>query len=417
MNQSHTDIPVIILAGGFGTRLRHVVSDVPKPMAPIGDRPFLEILLDYVIDQGMQQVILATGYQADIIRGHFGDAYRSLAIAYSHEETALGTGGAIQQVFERFELEQAFVLNGDTYFGVSLRNLHYFHEQWQSDLTISLKYLQDFDRYGTVSWNAKNKLHQFNEKMPCAEGWINGGIYLINKAVFGKAIPVPFSFETEIMEKGVGTENYFGLPDAAYFIDIGVADDYYRFQREVHSLPTSSDKQTFFLDRDGVINKRIVGDYVRNFDQFEFLPNVIEAMKRLDAIAARIIIVTNQQGIGKGLMKSQDVLALHDDMLDMLSDEGIAVQGVYFAPGLAQDNPDTRKPNVGMALAAKRYFPSIDWANCVMVGDSTSDIEFGLRMGMHTVLVADKSDTKLADEKFDSLPAYIATLSLGAISY
>ena len=406
--QLKKSVPVIILAGGFGTRLRHVVQDVPKPMAPINGRPFLEILLDYLVDQQIERVILATGHQADVIKEHFGNRYSSIQIFYSHETTPLGTGGAIKQAFEAFDLDEAIVLNGDTFFPVSLARLQYFHHQFNSDVTLSIKYLIDFNRYGTLKWNAFNRVEQFNEKMACDEGWINGGIYYISKNVFDDTTEQCFSFETDVLEKHVTRGSFYTLPDAAYFIDIGIPEDYEAFQQKNLQLThINNEPKTYFIDRDGVINKRIPGDYVRSIDQFHFLFDVKTSLKQLSDRAKHIIIVTNQQGIGKGLMTESQLDQVHSHMVEELESNGVKIDSVYFAKDLATDLPPDRKPNIGMALKAKEEHPDIDWSTCVMIGDSTSDIEFGLRMGMHTILVGNKSDTELAHEKFADLPSAI----------
>lgn len=405
-------VPAIILAGGFGTRLRHIVQDVPKPMAPINGRPFLEILLDYLRDEGIQRVILATGHQAEVISQHFGDSYNGISIEYSHEEEPLGTGGAIKQAFERFQLSEAFVLNGDTFFPVSLARQYYFHEQWNADVTLAVKYLTDFDRYGTLTWNAFNRIEGFNEKMKQKEGWINGGIYLLNKSIFLAEFPTTFSFENSVLETHCNSHHIYALPSSAYFVDFGVPEDYARFQLEINSLESIINKHlhTLFIDRDGVINDRIPGDYVRQPDQFTFLPGVVNAMKKLRNLYDLIVVVTNQQGIGKGLMTPDNLESVHTHMLELLTAEGVALDCVLHCPKLAIDHPACRKPNVGMAFEAKFTLADIDWSACTLIGDSTSDIEFGLRVGMNTILVGDKSQTELSHQRFEDLSDYAASL-------
>lgn len=399
------DRPVIILAGGFGTRLRHIVSEVPKPMAPIGETPFLRYILDYLIDQGLRHVVLATGYLDHVIKDYFGHQYRDLRIDYSHEESALGTGGAIRQAFERFDLTSAFVVNGDTLFEVDFRHIAYFHEKHNCPITMSIKYMRSFSRYGRVTWDAYNHTQDFHEKEACDEGWINGGVYLIDRWVF-EDVPAPFSFESEILEPLGRSGQVFCLPSNGYFIDIGVPEDYYRFTDE-KTQPVSAvhmnDQWTFFVDRDGVINKRIPGDYVRSKGAFEFLPQVKEAFSILRKHAQFIFIVTNQQGLGKGLMSEEDLQSVHDHLESELRQEGISLDAIYYCPFLAETNPPCRKPNVGMPLEAKQMFPNINWDRCIMIGDSLSDIEMGLRMGFETVQVGDGIPISIAHHRFDHL--------------
>jgi len=144
---------------------------------------------------------------------------------------------------------------------------------------------------------------------------------------------------------------------------------------------------TLFLDRDGVINKQIVDDYVLTWRQFEFIPGVKGAIKILSSVFGKIIIVTNQQGIGRGLMTEKDLSEIHYNMIAEIEKHGGRIDAVYYAPYTPENNYMDRKPNVGMALKAKKDFPEINFKKSVMAGDSISDMEFGHRLGMINVLI------------------------------
>lgn len=152
----------------------------------------------------------------------------------------------------------------------------------------------------------------------------------------------------------------------------------------------NDNRPTLFLDRDGVINKRIPGAYVEKVEQFNFFPNLAEHFKILNKFFSRVIVVTNQQGIGKELMTHEDLAVVHDYMLFEIEMNDGVVDAVYYCPELADFDPPCRKPNPGMALEAKTNFPDIDFKNSLMVGDSESDIQFGNRLGMKTLLVKTK---------------------------
>lgn len=152
----------------------------------------------------------------------------------------------------------------------------------------------------------------------------------------------------------------------------------------------NDNRPTLFLDRDGVINKRIPGAYVEKVEQFNFFPNLAEHFKILNKFFSRVIVVTNQQGIGKELMSHEDLAVVHDYMLFEIEMNDGVVDAVYYCPELADFDPPCRKPNPGMALEAKINFPDIDFKNSLMVGDSESDIQFGNRLGMKTLLVKTK---------------------------
>ncbi len=220
----------IVLAGGFGTRLQKVVHALPKPMAPVAGKPFLQYVLEYLGKQGVNDVILAVGYLRETIIEFFGDEYNGITIRYSVEDEPLGTGGAIKQACDLVEEENVFVINGDTYFDVALPELFQFHISKNAFLSVALKRMEKFDRYGTVELNDDKKICGFREKKYLDEGLINGGIYCLNKKIFPVSLPQKFSFETEILEKEIQSGKIFGLESTGYFIDIGIPEDYEKAQ-------------------------------------------------------------------------------------------------------------------------------------------------------------------------------------------
>lgn len=232
------NIPAIILAGGLGTRLQSVVKDIPKPMAEVAGRPFLDWLLDDLHRQGIQEVILSVGYRQEVIRERFGNDYRGMTIRYSSEDKPLGTGGALRQAMDLAGPE-AFVLNGDTFFQVDLAALYSFYQSHAAAVAIALKPMQRVDRYGTVTINGEGMITSFNEKKYCEDGLINGGVYVLSAAVFAhSSLPEVFSFEQEILHRMVQGGRLFGFPQHAYFIDIGIPEDYAKaqddFSRFIH---------------------------------------------------------------------------------------------------------------------------------------------------------------------------------------
>ena len=151
------------------------------------------------------------------------------------------------------------------------------------------------------------------------------------------------------------------------------------------------DSWTLFLDRDGVINKKLPGDYVKTWNEFYFLPGVTDAIPLFNGLFGYTLIVTNQQGIGKEIMTKEDLRSIHDQMLEEIHLNGGQIDEIYYCPDLAIHDPLCRKPNPGMALEAKNHFPKIDFKKAIMVGDSASDMKFGKTLGMKTVFIGSNS--------------------------
>jgi D-glycero-alpha-D-manno-heptose 1-phosphate guanylyltransferase len=227
-------LEAIILAGGFGTRLQKVVNDLPKSMALVNDKPFLEYLLNFLTGQGIDKVILSVGYKREIIREYFKDRYRQMAISYAVEEEPLGTGGGILNAMEMVEGKFAFAMNGDSMFRIDLNAMQQLHERSCADLTMALRFLDDTSRFGTVRIDGHKRVTGFYEKMTGSEaGYINGGVYLINKdfltsSAFGKK----FSIEKDCFEKCFRESGIYGYPAKGYFLDIGIPEDYMTAQDE-----------------------------------------------------------------------------------------------------------------------------------------------------------------------------------------
>jgi len=225
------DMEAIILAGGFGTRLRRVVSDVPKPMALVNEKPFLQYILDYLKKQGVCRVVLAVGYMHEKIKNFFGDQYAGMELIYSIEKAPLFTGGAIKQALMQCKNDEVFVINGDTFFDVDLTAMQHFHERNGSDLTLAIRYMTNFERYGTLE-RKQDRIVAFHEKKKTKAGYINGGVYFMKKNLLDTILEEKFSFEKDFMEKQTKQIQILGFESDGYFIDIGVPEDYAKAQED-----------------------------------------------------------------------------------------------------------------------------------------------------------------------------------------
>ncbi|EHB2862398.1 NTP transferase domain-containing protein, partial [Campylobacter coli] len=214
----------IVLAGGLGTRLRSVVQDLPKPMAPINGKPFLAFVLEYLKKQGITEIILSVSYKYELIQEYFKDEFHGMKIHYNIEKELLGTGGAIKDAL-KFVKNEVYVLNGDTFFDIDLKKpvLN------SSKICIALKQMQNFDRYGTVNVDEQGIVTSFEEKVFKKQGLINGGVYLLKKDIFNNfSLERKFSFE-EFLQENYKTLKIQTQIFDDYFIDIGVPKDYKEF--------------------------------------------------------------------------------------------------------------------------------------------------------------------------------------------
>jgi D-glycero-alpha-D-manno-heptose 1-phosphate guanylyltransferase len=220
----------IILAGGFGTRLRSVLADVPKPMAPIHDKPFLAYLMDYLVAQGITEFVLSVHYLREHIQNYFQDFYLGVPVRYSVEEKPLGTGGAITKSL--LELTDAslpvFAINGDTFLRMNYQEMFLQHQQSSPLMSMALRKISDCSRYG-VALTENNIVTEFCEKGGPHSGLINAGVYLLNPALFeGFLVPEEFSFERDFLFPKVAEIKPEAFVVDEYFIDIGIPEDYSR---------------------------------------------------------------------------------------------------------------------------------------------------------------------------------------------
>lgn len=220
---------VIILAGGIGSRLQSVVSDVPKCMAPVDGKPFLHYLFQYLIPFKPSRVVLALGYKHEIVEAWVSTLQLPFEVVNSIESSPLGTGGAIKKAFSAVQGDYAIVINGDTFFEIALDGFALFHRMESSEwaeASLALKPMDNFTRYGSVVLNQKtHRITAFEEKKQCEYGLINGGIYGIQKHALDTC-PEKFSIEDDFFAHKVAEGKLAGYVSYGDFIDIGVPEDY-----------------------------------------------------------------------------------------------------------------------------------------------------------------------------------------------
>ena len=380
----------VILAGGLGTRLRSVVSEVPKCMAPVDGKPFLQYMLEWLSRFDVSHVVLSVGYLREVIFAFIDSREWPFEISYAVEEEPLGTGGGIRLALTKCREDRVIVLNGDTFFNVDLKALTF-----AAPVTLALKPMRDFDRYGAVDL-AGGLVTGFHEKTACTEGLINGGVYALVRSRLDLAFyPGRFSFEKDLLEPLAAARLVAGQVQEGYFIDIGIPEDYTRAQRELPEIRAvlkasdvllSMDADTLLLDRDGVINRWLPGDYVDSWEKFSFLPGILESLREWAGHFRRIFLVTNQRGVGKGRMTQEQLETVHARMRSEIAAAGGRIDGIYLCTAVSEDDP-RRKPNRGMFDEILAAYPDVRPERTVMLGDSRYDREFAANCGIGFVLM------------------------------
>lgn len=361
----------VVLAGGFGTRLAHVVPDVCKPMAPVAGEPFLRRVLDQLDDAGFARVIIADGYRREQIESYFMGTYRGLEIDYSSESAPLLTGGAVKRALQTCTQTEVFVLNGDTWFDVDFSSMESsLAAHAEGACCIATKRMRTFDRYGTLDVNECGTVQSFREKQFCSEGLINGGVYLIRRTAL-ESEPDVFSLENDWFQNMAREGALVACETGGDFIDIGIPEDYDQAQAMFAGMGDSYPLALF--DRDGTIN--VDTGHMHRLEECELIESTVEIMRRYSKNPRwRIVVVTNQAGVAKGMYSIAGMRLLHRKMAELLKKNDVSVDAWYFCPHHPDFTGDCecRKPKPGMLQRAIRDFRA-NPAQCVMYGDSEKD--------------------------------------------
>ena len=399
----------IILAGGFGTRLRGVVDDVPKPLAPVAGRPFLAWLLDRLAACGIRRCILATGYLSETIERSIGARWNGMEIAYSVEPEPLGTGGAIRLAATRLQGAGTHVLNGDTWLEYDPAALEASARAVDASMAIALAQVDDVARYGAVDV-AEGRVAAFREKGEIGPGWINAGCYFLGADALAALPQGAFSFERDVLQPRTTAGQVAAFKATAGFIDIGVPDDYRRAQglfaraagmpsvAAPYLDPTAAEqlsavaapRRALLLDRDGVVN--VDHGYVHSPEHTTWVPGIFDRVREARAAGYLPIVVTNQAGIGRGHYDEATFLRYTAWVHAAFADHGAPLLATYWCPHHPEAGVGSyrvacacRKPAPGMLLAAAGAF-GLDLSASILVGDKASDLAAGRAAGVRRLL-------------------------------
>lgn len=409
---------VVIMAGGKGSRIASVKSDVPKPMIPIAGKPILEWQIDCLRSQGLNEITLVIGYLGNIIKAYFGDGSRfGVSISYFVEESPLGTAGAL---FKMPELTEDFLLLcGDVMLDVDFNRFIAFHRShgaWASLMAHPNGHPYDssllvtevlppqvpggnpVDTHKVVKWMNKEDERLYYKNR------VNAGIEIISPELLRETMkhyvprhpetPDKIDLDRDVLKPNIASGKIYAYDTPEYIKDMGTPDRYYEVEADikngkVKARNLSRKQKAVFLDRDGTLNKYV--GFLTKAEQLELLPGAAEAVKMINKSEYLAIVVTNQPVIARGECTWEALQAIHEKMETELGKEGAFLDGIYICPhhkdkGFEGELPEykydceCRKPKAGLLLQAAHDF-NIDLSQSVMIGDSENDVLAGQTAG------------------------------------
>ena len=376
----------VILAGGAGVRLRPLTNDRPKPMVLVNGRPFLEYLIDLLRENGIEEVVLLLGYLPNKIIEHFGDGSRfGIKIKYHVGEVNDENGARIRNA--KHLLDEVFLLMYcDNYWPLELSRMFDFY--LKEGVPAMVTVYNNKDSGGEYGWKNNFKISDsdlvLHYGVLSEDSQFQGldiGFFILDKSIIEEMPGSNFNFQSEflpeVIKKGklaaYRTDHPYYTITSPEFLDIT--------QRFLEP------KKVIFLDRDGVINKKMPEhDYVKNWNEFKFLPGVIEALKLLTQNSYKIFVITNQRGVGRGIMTHEDLRNIHEKMKKELKKQGVILNGIYCCSHDESDNCNCRKPKAGLFFKAARDH-YIDLTKAIFVGDDENDLRAGEAARCKTFLV------------------------------
>lgn len=421
---------VVIMAGGKGTRISSVASDIPKPMIKIEGKPVLEHELECLRDQGFTDIIITVSHLGDVIIDYFGDGSGispitkrpfGVHIEYYFENEPLGNAGALFKIKDKLTSD-FLLLNADAVFDVDFNRFVAFHRKHGGLVTLfthpnSHPYdsgLIIADKSGVVNqWLAKEDV-----RPKYYQNRVNAGLHVIAPAVLEQSDiviekvgamgengkPVKVDLDRQLLKPLAGTGKMFCYDSPEYVKDMGTPERYYSVCDDykagrISGKNLKNKQKAIFLDRDGTINKYV--GFLRNIDQFELIDGVSEAIKKINASGYLAIVVTNQPVIARGEVSFEELEEIHRKMETLLGEKGAYLDSIYYCPhhphkGYEGERPELkidckcRKPKPGLLVIAAQDF-NIDLSQSWMVGDGENDIKAGQNAGCWTALIGSES--------------------------
>lgn len=404
---------VVIMAGGKGTRISSVVSDIPKPMIKIEGMPVLEHELNCLREQGFEDIIITVSHLGHVIMDYFGDGSRvspvtgkpfGVHIEYFVEEQPLGNAGALFQLKDKLT-EDFLLLNADSVFDIDFNRMINYHKEKGGLVTLfthpnshpydSALIIAD-DNGAVMQWLAKEDEHP-----NYYQNRVNAGLHVLSPKVLDMEINTPkIDLDRQLLKLLAGTGKMFCYDSPEYVKDMGTPNRYEAVCRDfrngtVQAKNLTQKQKAIFLDRDGTINKYV--GFLRDIDEFELIDGVAEAIRAINESGYLAIVVTNQPVIARGEITWEELREIHNKMETLLGLEGAYLDGIYFCPhhphkgyegeiSELKIDCDCRKPKPGLLLKAAEDF-NIDMSQSWMIGDGENDVKAGEAAGCKSILI------------------------------
>lgn len=406
----------VIMAGGKGTRMSSLFSDIPKPMIRIDGVPVLEREIECLVSQGFDDIIITVSHLGKVIMDYFGDGsgvspvtgkpFRA-HISYYFEKTPLGNGGALFKIKDQLT-DEFLLLNADAVFDVNFKRFVEAHHKMGGLVTLFVHSNSHPYDSGLLITDKNGAVVQWLAKEDKRPQWyfniVNAGLHVMNKKVLDHIVETPkVDLDRQILKPLAGTGKMYVYNSPEYVEDMGTPERYDKVQRSfrsgmIHARNLANRQKAVFLDRDGTIN-RYVG-YLTNAEDFELLPGVAEAIRKINLSGYLAIVVTNQPSIARGELSYDGLDEIHKKMETLLGQQGAYVDHIYFCPhhpdkGFPGEVPSLkfecscRKPKPGMLLQAAEDF-NIDLSSSWMIGDDERDVGAGKNAGCHTALIGNQ---------------------------
>ena len=412
----------LIMAGGKGTRISSIASDIPKPMIRINQKPVLEHEIECLCDQGFTDIIITVSHLGSVIMDYFGNGEKfGVKIEYFNEKQPLGNAGALFKLRNRFDTD-FLLLNADSIFDVDFRRFVEYHKSKKGLVTLFTHSNSHPYDSGLLIADNNGVVKQWLTKEDVRPQWyrnlVNAGLHVINPEVLdmtrikpeivgtevnGKVFKV--DLDRQILKPLCGTGRMFCYASPEYVKDMGTPQRYEEVCKDfasgrVMEKNLNKKQKAIFLDRDGTINKHV--GFLRIINDFELLPNVAEAIRMINLSGYLAIVVTNQPVIARGEVTENELQEIHNKMETLLGNEGAYLDAIYYCPhhphkGFDGEIPELkiececRKPKSGMLLNAARDY-NVDLTKSWMVGDSENDLKAGIAAGCKTAAIGIKDN-------------------------